>query len=498
MKVEAADAKSQPARCGPTNAGMQHFSDPVPVVDKRTHEKRWEFAYKVRTFVRTIDGKEITFDDEPVLPKLNNLATHVNECKKTKGQAPNDDTPPGPKPFNLKRAAEFILRRPSSTRKSLQHIQDFFVCLRHGSWMKAYHAQQERRPLFSSFSSTSRSRSQANPSATNHIDSIPIEILVLILKEYCRACISADSLSLPELHITQVCKYWRSIAVGLPDLWTKLVDMPSHIMATYLQRSQQHPLDLQVDLRHDATDIAECEHALKTWMTIKPSSPRWRRLVMQIGPHYATVIWDDLRELGTPLLEELRISSGSHLSGVTKTFEGRAPLLKSLSLVGLSLERFTLSLHQLTRLHLTSDRPIHFSSFRRLVIKMVKLQDLTLHTRVVEGWPLHPSREDIIILPSLTTLELSDRRWPLFIPLLSLSAPLLHTLSLSDLMPLDLPETFIESEFCKNLPFLRNLVLRGKSLYIKDISFAQLARIFPAIEHFSWLDVEDTLGKHGA
>ncbi|KDR80559.1 hypothetical protein GALMADRAFT_1091355 [Galerina marginata CBS 339.88] len=353
--------------------------------------------------------------------------------------------------------------------------------------------------LYNRLSSVTRSKKTTH--YPRPVDSIPIEILVLIFEEYCRACNSTDSLSHPELHITQVCKYWRSIVIHVPNLWTKLVitpHTPSRLVATYLQRSQQLPLDLEVDLRHDAADTAKREHALTTWMAIKSTSPRWRRLVLQIGPHDATVISEDLRELGTPLLEELRISSGSHVSGITKIFEGGAPSLKSLRLTGLSLERFTPSLHQLTRLHLASNCPIHFSSFQRLMTKMVKLQDLSLRSRVVEGWPIYPSQDDTILLPSLTSLKLSDRRWPLFIPLLSLSAPMLHTLSLSDLVAHDLPETFMESQLCENLPSLRNLVLRGKSSYIDDGSFAQLARIFPAIEHFSLLDVDEVFVRQSS
>jgi len=59
--------------------------------------------------VRTIDGKNITFDDEPVLPKLNNLATHITQCKKTKGHVPEDTTrPPISEQFNLKQSAALM------------------------------------------------------------------------------------------------------------------------------------------------------------------------------------------------------------------------------------------------------------------------------------------------------------------------------------------------------------------------------------------------------
>ena len=46
------------------------------------------------TFLRTIDGAEITFDNEPKLPKLQNLASHVTNCKgaKTNDKMTNEPT----------------------------------------------------------------------------------------------------------------------------------------------------------------------------------------------------------------------------------------------------------------------------------------------------------------------------------------------------------------------------------------------------------------------
>jgi hypothetical protein len=121
---------------------------------------------------------------------------------------------------------------------------------------------------------------------------------------------------------------------------------------------------------------------------------------------------------------------------------------------------------------------------------MINLQELALQSRVVEGWPLYPSPTDIIHLPSLKLLKISDRRWPLFIPLLSISAPILRTLLFYDLVAHDLPETFMESQLQQNHPALRNVVLKGKNSYIDEVGFVQLTRIFPAIEHFALLGVD--------
>ena len=49
------------------------------------------------------------FDDEPILPKLNNLATHYNECKKKDNSMNVDaDKEPLSAQMNLKRSAELM------------------------------------------------------------------------------------------------------------------------------------------------------------------------------------------------------------------------------------------------------------------------------------------------------------------------------------------------------------------------------------------------------
>ncbi len=80
---------------------MQYFFDPVPVKDNG--EKKWEFKCKtcnayvpliftnqlndymrqirIRRVPGTVTGANITFDDEPRLPKMSNVAGHVEQCK---------------------------------------------------------------------------------------------------------------------------------------------------------------------------------------------------------------------------------------------------------------------------------------------------------------------------------------------------------------------------------------------------------------------------------
>ena len=187
------------------------------------------------------------------------------------------------------------------------------------------------------------------------------------------------------------------------------------------------------------------------------------------------------------------MTSVSHVPGLANMFEGGAPALKTLSLVGISLLQFAPPLQKLTRLHLTSNVPTSYETFWELLSKMSQLEELTLQSRVVSSWPIQPSLAKNIFLPSLRTLKLGDQRCPLFVPLLSIAAPMLHTLQLSDLVVHDLPETSSESRLREYYPSVRVLVLNGVASFIDGASFSQLTRIFPGVNHLSIADVDPYL-----
>lgn len=325
------------------------------------------------------------------------------------------------------------------------------------------------------------------------IDKIPPEILLLVFEEFCRSMAPLEPSTSNECRITHICRFWRLLSLNFPTLWAKLnvsIKTPTSILSVYVQRSNSLALDMEVDLRHDPEDRAMRTHAMELWEIIKSTAYRWRRLNIHIGPHDATSVAEELRQVATPILEDIRMTCDVPIESPTQMFKGWTPALKSLRLWDVPLQQFVPSLANLTRLHLASTSPMKVSVFRELMSQMVKLEELTLRSRVVEGWPVYPEAEDIITLPSLTTLKLSDRRWPLFVPLLSIFAPILNSLSLYDLVGHDLPDTFMEHCILEQYPSVRNLTLKGKSSFIDEISFGQLARMFPAVDHFALLDVD--------
>lgn len=130
-EVEARD-EPKAARRGPGNESLKCFHDPTPIVD-RSKQKRWEFQCQscpsyvqlkdprkekkltmtrnsTRTVPRTIDGPDITFDMEPKLPKLQNLAGHAADCKgkRTDSTEKKQDEPSTEDRLKLKKSAEIM------------------------------------------------------------------------------------------------------------------------------------------------------------------------------------------------------------------------------------------------------------------------------------------------------------------------------------------------------------------------------------------------------
>lgn len=68
-------------------------------------------SVRTRTFPRMVDHQDMTFDDEPTLPKLNNLATHTAGCKKRSEDRSTDtdcEELPSSGRLNVKQSADFM------------------------------------------------------------------------------------------------------------------------------------------------------------------------------------------------------------------------------------------------------------------------------------------------------------------------------------------------------------------------------------------------------
>ncbi|KAF8989754.1 hypothetical protein BDQ17DRAFT_1434244 [Cyathus striatus] len=95
------------------------------------------------TVQRTAEGKNVTFDDEGTLPKLNNLASHATECQKKRAIVEENDSEKKPKAadFNYKKSAEFMesyLHEGELNPAAVVMKKGFFVSSQLGYLMKAF------------------------------------------------------------------------------------------------------------------------------------------------------------------------------------------------------------------------------------------------------------------------------------------------------------------------------------------------------------------------
>ena len=86
------------------------------------------------SFPRTVDHQDMTFDDEPTLPKLNNLTTHTANCKK-KSEAgptgPDHEELPNSAHLNIKQSTDFMAAylKAGKLNPDLIPTQKGFLCL---------------------------------------------------------------------------------------------------------------------------------------------------------------------------------------------------------------------------------------------------------------------------------------------------------------------------------------------------------------------------------
>ncbi|KAH6887259.1 hypothetical protein BKA70DRAFT_75098 [Coprinopsis sp. MPI-PUGE-AT-0042] len=138
--------------------------------------------------------------------------------------------------------------------------------------------------------------------------------------------------------LTHVCARWRSLAISTPKLWAKIsVRWPKPrnvpMLATWLQRSAQRPLDLQLT-QHSADVNSRNTSAIRDiFYLLLANSHRWRRLSLRLyadtGPLFRAIYehqhWASssvLEEVSLHLLEDWTpAESGmlcSHLYGSSK------------------------------------------------------------------------------------------------------------------------------------------------------------------------------------
>ncbi|KAF9002498.1 hypothetical protein BDQ17DRAFT_1356967 [Cyathus striatus] len=137
---------------------------------------------------------------------------------------------------------------------------------------------------------------------TKPINELPMELLQKIF-DSCfdvKGSQNLYSVILPRQHVTltlsQVCKFWRSISLATPRLWTDIhINNPSHVKL-WLQRSSNHPLYLTIlDLQGRCQDFNTMEIDLKYC-----PGDQVVRLEAKVAPQLALIIIHHHQDLNGP------------------------------------------------------------------------------------------------------------------------------------------------------------------------------------------------------
>ena len=65
-------------------------------------------SYSIWSVQRTVSGKDISFDMEPKLPKMQNLAGHISDCKGTKKADEEKNQPMSKEQMNFTQSADIM------------------------------------------------------------------------------------------------------------------------------------------------------------------------------------------------------------------------------------------------------------------------------------------------------------------------------------------------------------------------------------------------------
>ncbi|KAF5325097.1 hypothetical protein D9619_010012 [Psilocybe cf. subviscida] len=253
--------------------------------------------------------------------------------------------------------------------------------------------------------------------------------------------------------ITQICGYWRSVAVMAPSLWTSFYDPPHALTPLMLERSQAAPLDVYFS-------NLKRKHSTTTLMSILHNIERIRTLAFGTMPSdFLDTIHNALANVGwnwkSSLLESLTVgimyNPAPRSGSVRVAMEVFRPtcLLRKLYLTGGHYDWNMLPLPSLTHLDLYGESlsEVSGAQFIETLRHMQNLEVLGIEweSMNLRQYPPTPCPQPIH-LPYLRKLEIVKGHQDHIESFLSLvTHPRLHQLSLGSSDPVNDIVTFIQS-----------------------------------------------------
>ncbi|KAI0699082.1 hypothetical protein BC835DRAFT_1541445 [Cytidiella melzeri] len=233
-----------------------------------------------------------------------------------------------------------------------------------------------------------------------------------------------------ELLFSRICSHWRSVAIGLPVLWTTLEfkDLFHDFgqQRAYLERAKGAPLDVSIDCTFEEDDdhveYEALQHAsgrvesrvygeMKQVMgIILPHASQWRSLEVMVS-HYLLMqlVLESLGSLseGAPLLETLQLYHYEDEQEDTNTsrfrpeylkeqefvlFHNKAPKLSRVALWGVHLNwsktMFLAGLNEIELAYHAPDVRVTYRDFLRMLKASPQLVTLTLCESGPAGGPV--------------------------------------------------------------------------------------------------------------
>lgn len=343
------------------------------------------------------------------------------------------------------------------------------------------------------------------------ISSLPDELLAKIFA-LCQDPAPALPVELKpvEVIVSQVTQRWRRISINDPALWKTISIRTSRStvkLATYLERSRPHPIDVHLQIRQSSHLNQDVRSDIDRIMVLllRHSSRLAAFRVTSDSRKGLNAIIPRLRDLSVPLLHSItlhllttdeRYNIVEHRPDSEHSFydifRRSAPLLSTVTLDGIGLGSLMPPPHSLVNLEIRNCH--HFSSnsllterqLREVLAASPRLTRLVFFDSVLDSSAWQDS--SLMHMPCLREIELGRLRSHTSGILSHLSAPQLQKLTIRGQMDeFDILEAFVMApEITRgNLTYanLWNLSLFdvASNRHVWDLMF----QIFPSITHFT-------------
>ena len=209
--------------------------------------------------------------------------------------------------------------------------------------------------------------------------------------------------------ISHVTRRWRNLALCTAHLWTDIyiwLHVREACLASYLQRSSNHLLDVKIEL-HIHYDGATLDNFRRQLPIIVSQTARLRNLIVEADVYFGYIL-QKFSALRAPYLETLDIRfMGGMDTHLRHTFIGGAPMLSSITVCGTSVRSCMPPLAAVTHLHLGATRAkMYPDELCDVLTSVPSLRRLILSANGVSfrlpaiSWP-------VIRMPSLTSLTIA-------------------------------------------------------------------------------------------